>query len=258
MDMQILRDLFAHTIKAAELLHKDELLRRDLTSLRNQLRPTSVGKDGRINEWPDHLIPNEPERNHRHTSHLYGLYPSFQITPDDTRELADGCAATLRERGPAETGWAAAWRLNLYARLRRSAEAWRMLQTLLCEMTYPNMFDVHPPLSKAYSLGTFQIDGNLGGAAGICEMLVQSSAGTGDVLLLPALPSQLAEGSITGIRIRGGWTVDLSWERTEAKQVLLRAGVAGTRRVSCGVFTRTVTLGVGEQQTLIGPNLEPA
>ncbi|RSH85781.1 hypothetical protein EHS25_003922 [Saitozyma podzolica] len=258
MDMQILRDLFAHTVEAAELLDEDELLRKDLGALRDQLRPTSVGKDGRINEWPDHLVPSEPEPNHRHTSHLYGLYPSYQITPDHTPELADGCAATLLERGPAETGWAAAWRLNLYARLRRSVEAWGMLQTLLCEMTYPNMFDVHPPLSKAYSLGTFQIDGNLGGAAGICEMLIQSPAGTEDVLLLPALPAQLAEGSIAGIRLRGGWTVDLSWEQAEVRHVLLHAGIAGTRRVSCGVVTRTVTLEAGEHQALIGPSMEHA
>lgn len=256
MDMQILRDLFYQTIKAAGLLDVDHAFAAELEVLRRRLRPTTIRNDGRINEWPDHLQPTEPERNHRHTSHLYGLFPSNQISPD-TPDLAKASITTLDSRGRAETGWAAAWRLNLFARLREPQRAWDMLRLLLSDLTYPNMFDVHPPLSKAYSLGTFQIDGNLGGAAGICELLVQSPADSDDILLLPALPRELNSGRITGIRTRGRWQVDLVWDRGDVVRVTLRAEMNASKRIRCKGSSTMITLQAGEEATLFGPELSP-
>nr|XP_031858194.1 uncharacterized protein CI109_006436 [Kwoniella shandongensis]KAA5525266.1 hypothetical protein CI109_006436 [Kwoniella shandongensis] len=258
MDNQILRDLFSHVIEAGELLGQDELLRGELGRLRDQLPPTTVGSDGRINEWPDHLRPTEPEKNHRHTSHLFGLYPSCQIDVDETPDLSKACAKTLDQRGEAGTGWAAAWRLNLWARLRDGGRAWESLQTLLCEMTYPNLFDIHPPLSKAYAMGTFQIDGNLGGTAGIAEMFVQSPAGRDEVILLPALPMQLDKGSISGICLRGGWTVDLGWKDGALNWVTLSARLSGTKVIRYLDKRRSVSLQEGQSVVLLGPDLNPS
>lgn len=258
MDMQILRDLFTHTIASCRILNRDTDVQQRIEALRSRLRPTTIGPDGRINEWPDHLEITEPEKNHRHTSHLYGLYPSHQIDPHSTPSLAHASAKTLQQRGEAGTGWAAAWRLNLWAWLWDGEECWNSLKTLLIEMTYPNLFDVHPPLSKAYAMGTFQIDGNLGGSAGIVEMLVQSPEGGEVVWLLPALPGQLKKGRLSGARVRGGWSVDVEWEEGELVIAVLRAESSGTKQVRYKSATREVKLAVGEEVTLIGPKLEVA
>lgn len=255
MDMQIIRDLLTHTIQASTILATDKVLRSELAQLRQQLRPTSIGEDGRVNEWPDHLEITEPERDHRHTSHLFGLYPSSQIDVDKTPDLAKACAVTLDQRGKAGTGWAAGWRLNLWARLQDGAKSWEMLRTLLCNMTYPNMFDVHPPLSKAYALGTFQIDGNFGGTAGIVEMIVQSPADADEVRLLPALPTQLAAGRLQGIRLRGCWTVDIEWEASTVVRVVFVAQAEGEKRVRFGTAERFVRLDKGQKAELNGRDL---
>jgi alpha-L-fucosidase 2 len=207
MDTQIVRDLLKHTQDASKVLDQDPVFRFQLATLASKLVPTQVGTDGRLLEWPDSLDTHEPEPHHRHTSHLYGVYPSSQISLDVTPELAEAAKVTLKARGKPGTGWAAAWRLNLWARLQDYAKTGDMLQTLLGDLTYPNLFDVHPPQSKGYTLGTFQIDGNLGGAAGILETLVQSPEGTDDIWVLPALPRQLPSGILSGVRVRGRWTV---------------------------------------------------
>lgn len=257
MDMQILRDLFSHTIDACRILHEDESLQQSLETLRSRLRPTTLGADGRINEWPDHLAYTEPEPDHRHTSHLFGLYPAHQITPDTTPQLAEGCAYTLLQRGDPGTGWASAWRLNLWSRLGDASKAWDMLKVLLCEMTYSNLFDIHPPLSKAYAMGTFQIDGNLGGTAGIAEMLVQSRGD--EIILLPALPSQhLPQGSFMGIRLRGRWSMDLEWRGAKLRRVHLRSDLAGQRIIRYGLIRRSVAMASGESITLFGTDLSDA
>lgn len=256
MDSQILFDLFTHTITSCDTLGLDHDIRQRLLVLRSKLPPTTISADGRINEWPSLDDVTEPEPNHRHTSHLYGLYPSHQIRPETTPQLAQACAETLLRRGEAGTGWAAAWRLNLWARLQDGEQVWDSLQTLLCDMTYPNLFDVHPPLSRDFALGTFQIDGNLGGTAGILEMLIQSPGGSDDILILPALPSGLPSGSVKGARLRAGWSADFAWADGKLVSVTLHARLAGSRTVLYAETRREVTLSAGQVAEFKGVQLE--
>lgn len=240
MDTQILTDLFVHTAAAARLTARDPDLAAELDAARARFLPMRIGAAGQLMEWPLDWDADAPEPQHRHVSHLYALYPSHQIDVDRTPDLAAAARRTLDMRGDITTGWAIAWRLNLWARLRDGNRAHRILKLLLDpSRTYPNMFDAHPP---------FQIDGNFGGTAAIAEMLMQAD---GDTLhLLPALPDAWPAGAVRGLRAPGGCTIDVEWRAG----TLVRAGVtadrAVTRRIRFGDRSAAVTLQAGEQRTI--------
>ncbi|WNO52378.1 glycoside hydrolase family 95 protein [Stakelama saccharophila] len=219
MDMQILRDLFDRTGAAAKRLGRDGDLRRDVAAMRDRLAPDRIGAKGQLQEWQFDWDMDATDPHHRHVSHLYGLYPSHQINPDDTPALTRAARTSLEMRGDDATGWGLGWRLNLWARLRDGAHAHRILIHLLSPgRTYTNMFDAHPP---------FQIDGNFGGAAGILEMLVQSRDDRID--LLPALPPGWPAGSLRGIRVRGACRLDLTWRDGRVTEATLHPERDGRR-----------------------------
>ncbi|MET3665093.1 glycoside hydrolase family 95 protein [Caulobacter sp. 1776] len=246
MDMQILRDLFDHTREAARILDLDPDLRADLARTRERLAPTRVGAQGQIMEWKDDWDAVAADPKHRHVSHLYGLFPSWQMDPAAHPDLAAAARRTLETRGDKTTGWAIAWRINLWARLKDGDHAHDVLRLLLArERTYPNLFDAHPP---------FQIDGNFGGAAAIMEMLVQSK---GEILdLLPALPAAWPTGSLRGVRVRNAGEMDLSWRDGRLESVTLRCATSDYRTLKCGEVSRRIFVRAGERVTLAGPSLQ--
>ncbi len=239
MDIELVRELFENSERAAQELGVDAAFGSELRRAAERLPPLQVGARGQLQEWIEDYAEAEPA--HRHVSHLYALFPGHGISLEKTPELAAAARKTLELRGDGGTGWAAAWKVALWARLRDAEHAYDNVKFLMTRSTLPNMFDLHPP---------FQIDGNLGATAGITEMLVQSTA-TG-IRVLPALPQRWAAGSLTGVRVRGGAQVDIAWKDGRLTELRLRSGQARTYTVAYGERRATVRVGPGTAVVLDG------
>jgi alpha-L-fucosidase 2 len=232
MDMEIIRDLFTNLINASNELGMDKPFRDSIIAAKAKLYPFHIGKKGNLQEWYKDFDETEP--HHRHVSHLFGLYPSNQISPTNTPELAAAAMKTLELRGDDGTGWSLAWKINFWARLLDGNHSYKLLKYLLRATDQPgtnykggggsyiNLFDAHPP---------FQIDGNFGGLAGMTEMLLQSQ--NDEIALLPALPDAWATGKISGLKARGNFEVAISWKNNR----LMSASVLSVAGGKCVIRT---------------------
>lgn len=245
MDMSIIYDLFSNVIDAADVLGDDSDFKKILTEKRAKLYPLKIGSKGQLQEWYKDFPETDPQ--HRHVSHLFGLHPGRQISPITTPEFFQAAKKTLETRGDAGTGWSKGWKINFWARLLDGDHAYKLIRQLMqytntnSEIykgggTYPNFFDAHPP---------FQIDGNFAGTAGMSEMLIQSHLT--DIYLLPALPTAWKEGSVKGLKARGGFEVNMSWKRKK----LINASVKSLTGEKCVLRTNnpiSITGVVSHQQ----------
>ena len=242
-DLAMIRELFSNLIDAEKILKQDPAFSNQLKQALGQLYPYQVGKKGNLQEWYYDWEDNDP--NHRHVSHLFGLYPGSSITMSKQPVLANAVKRSLEMRTNNGTGWSIAWKINLWARLQNGERAYDAIKTILTYYpadrnevkmagggTYPNLFDAHPP---------FQIDGNFGATSGIAEMLMQSH--DDEILLLPALPAEWPTGSIKGLKARGNLTVDISWENGKLKTAVVTPSTAIKKQVRYGEKTWQISSG---------------
>ena len=238
MDNQIARDVLSQALASAKILGEDADFQKKLERAIRMLPPMKVGQYGQLQEWREDW--DDPKDEHRHISHLYGLYPSNQISPYTTPDLWKAAGVTLQQRGDQATGWSLGWKTNFWARMLDGNHAFKIISNMLRLLpnegrereypngrTFPNLFDAHPP---------FQIDGNFGVTAGIAEMLMQSDPITVEkpaIHLLPALPDAWKEGSVSGLRARGGYEVSEAWANGTLKTATIKAQQDGTLRIRC-------------------------
>jgi alpha-L-fucosidase 2 len=277
-DQQLVLNLFTDCIEAATVLERDEAFRKTLQDMIPKLCPQKIGQHGQLQEWPEDW--DSPTDRHRHISHLIALHPGRDISPLTTKELYEAALVTMKHRGDESTGWSTGWKTCFWSRLHNGDKAHQIYRFLTSKRAYPNLFDFHPP---------FQIDGNFGGAAGVCEMLLQShlrsidanaktiegaafvaygrDTGTPNQFLpvvpdeslaeapyilhlLPALPSAWPDGKINGLRARGGFEVDVAWESGKLKAATIRAAKGGVFRLYAeGVLSGDVTLEKGQSHS---------
>jgi alpha-L-fucosidase 2 len=262
MDMSIIWELFSDCIEASRCLGVDDAFRAKLEAARGKLYPLKIGARGRLQEWFEDF--QEQDEHHRHTSHLFGVYPGHRITPA-TPDFFAAARRALEIRGDDGTGWSLGWKINFWARFRDGDHAYILVKNLLRPMgdethtsygpgggVYPNLFDAHPP---------FQIDGNFAFTAGISEMLLQShlteKPGEKDEVrildLLPALPSAWPTGHVKGLRARGGFEiVEMNWREGRLVNVRVRSNAGGLCKLRCGKTTVLRSTQVGEIFALNG------
>lgn len=243
MSMAICRDVFLNFIKASQILGVDTAMRDEVKARLAKMMPYQVNKKGRLQEWREDYAETEP--GHRHLSHLYSLYPGDEFTPTRTPELTEAVRQSLLwriENHAGWTGWTRAWIINLFARLGDGDSAYQHLRLQYERTTFLNLMDAHPRLNGNNMC--FQIDGNFGTTAAIAEMLLQSHEG--EIHLLPALPKQWARGSVSGLRARGGFEVNMTWQDGKLKQAVIRSLGGSQLNLRNGTATKSVPTQKGE------------